>query len=538
MASTLSTSHPLDPVQAVSEGKIKNECHLSSPPARAPSLKKADWRFFCHVPGRHNSKQGFEAGIQPCWKVDDLIDVLSAEFVYCPAVIVGIKQVRGKPVYRIHYIGWGDSYDEDIKDSKRIFPESTFTKQVKLWAKLSDRLPYWPSIGYIRQPSIENDIGIAELKLEKKIYIRPCGQLNKFTSPYHHGVWLESFRLESFEKDKNIRKVAGLEYPNTVFQMEFQTAFEACESNLVAKCINFRFDGSLELNLLKEMKTQWKEKKKVEKEKNKLKSIDEKETILSQKGEKPIGSSHHGRNGNNGNGNGEYEINKDTVDSNGLRRRQARIKFGEMEDVAVNNSHAAVNNTNNTTVNNVRQSQLTSSILILKGQIQLNVDKHLVFDLLPSTMEKSNSMDKYLHHYYQHLHLHSNQPMNGTTNENQVDEEQSFQWKDQNTSLLCAGNTISVLRNYTEESSHEKESPSQPQSSRSTHQSFDKSFARKSKHPKRFGSANSTDSTIPKVIERTGRMNNNTATFTINSDASDEVEVIDEITITKRSRCW
>lgn len=138
----------------------------------------------------------------------------------------------------------------------RIFPGYSVVKKVKLWAKLSDKFPNWPCIGFIRQPVADQKIGMDELKLEKKLYVIPCGKINKYTSPYFHGVWLDTSRLEPFMRNYEHRKARGLEHQQRFFTEEFTVALEDCEANAEAGIINFRFNGSFEEVTYRQFRTE------------------------------------------------------------------------------------------------------------------------------------------------------------------------------------------------------------------------------------------------------------------------------------------
>lgn len=128
---------------------------------------------------------------------------------------------------------------------KRLGPGYTNVKKVKLWAKLNEKTPWWPCIGYIRTPVFGSAIGVNELKVEKKLYIEPCGRANKFITPFFRGVWLPTNKMEPYGTQCDARKANGLDYHLKTFVEEFELALADCEAN-PAVIAHFRFSGSLD----------------------------------------------------------------------------------------------------------------------------------------------------------------------------------------------------------------------------------------------------------------------------------------------------
>lgn len=98
----------------------------------------------------------------------------------------------------MHYLGWKESFDETISDPARLFKAQTYTMRIKVWVRFPSKMPCWPCIAFIRQPVLDNDEGMGELRAMPKVYVTPCGTFNKYTKPYHHGVWIHSKNLSSF----------------------------------------------------------------------------------------------------------------------------------------------------------------------------------------------------------------------------------------------------------------------------------------------------------------------------------------------------
>ncbi|RYH14837.1 hypothetical protein EON65_32900 [archaeon] len=112
----------------------------------------------------------------------------------------------------MHYLGWDESFDETISDPSRLAKGFTFTNRVKVWTRFSTKMPAWPCVGFLRQPVVDSEEGMNELRAEPKVYLLPCGPLNKYITPYHHGVWIHSKHLSSFSEKLEACKSEALDF--------------------------------------------------------------------------------------------------------------------------------------------------------------------------------------------------------------------------------------------------------------------------------------------------------------------------------------
>eukprot|EP01031_Cornospumella_fuschlensis_P032834 gene32834-39700_t len=154
-------------------------------------------------------------------KVGDDVDILS-NFVYHCGRIVKISQ-RG---WRVHYLGWDDSYDETIGDPARLAESQTFTFR----------------------PMVDNEDGMDELRAEPKVYLVPCGPINKYMLPYHHGVWIHSKHLASLSGKLEECKSEAMSFKYDFADLFAQALDELQTRYKDALDLPLKFDGSLELN--------------------------------------------------------------------------------------------------------------------------------------------------------------------------------------------------------------------------------------------------------------------------------------------------
>eukprot|EP01031_Cornospumella_fuschlensis_P032858 gene32858-39730_t len=155
------------------------------------------------------------------FKVGDDVDILS-NFVYHCGRIVKISQ-RG---WRVHYLGWDDSYDETIGDPARMAGSQTFTFK----------------------PIVDNEDGMDELRAEPKVYLVPCGPINKYMLPYHHGVWIHSKHLSSLSAKLEECKSEAMSFKYDFADLFMQAVEELQTRYKDALDLPLQFDGSLELN--------------------------------------------------------------------------------------------------------------------------------------------------------------------------------------------------------------------------------------------------------------------------------------------------
>ena len=82
-------------------------------------------------------------------------------------------------IITVKYIGWSSEWNETLKRmseiTSRIVSHGTFVKKCKIWVKISDNLPKWPGIVYIRKPKPGSAKGISYLKEEQRLYIELYG---------------------------------------------------------------------------------------------------------------------------------------------------------------------------------------------------------------------------------------------------------------------------------------------------------------------------------------------------------------------------
>lgn len=179
------------------------------------------------------------------WMKGDFVDVLDPKSeVYCPGEIL---EVFADERYLIKYLGWEDSWNEEIswKDVDRLLPAESYVFRCKAWVKLSTKLKSWPCVVYVRKPRLGSKIGENYLRDETRLCVVPCGD-GPCLKPYKHGVWYEVKKISPFliNREKNIAD--GLENLESRAKETFVKAIsELIDSDI--KDYVFKFDGTLEV---------------------------------------------------------------------------------------------------------------------------------------------------------------------------------------------------------------------------------------------------------------------------------------------------
>lgn len=175
------------------------------------------------------------------FQIGDLVDVLDEkDNLWSPAVVYGVHNKDNK--YAIKYVGWPDEYNETVAlASGRLSPGGTHVCRAKAWVRLHDKLCWWPSIVYIRKPA--GEVGISNLRDEKKVFIKPCGENAYPIRPYAHGVWRNATSVSPFAHRYEVRYYAGVSEAKLTNM--FQVAIDEIKQS-DAMNLSFRFDGSYE----------------------------------------------------------------------------------------------------------------------------------------------------------------------------------------------------------------------------------------------------------------------------------------------------
>eukprot|EP01033_Poteriospumella_lacustris_P005417 gene5417-3859_t len=183
--------------------------------------------------------------------VGDEVDV-AIDDVYCPATIIAVTQTY----VRIHYLGWEDpSYDTNIHDMGILYPPFSYVQRVKIWAGLSNRIPYWPCVAYIR-PAVNNlPVGVAYLKSEKCIFVIPAMKHLPELAEWAAGRWIDTYSFQAFSKNFTRKKLLQPSLENFL-----ETAMFELENDPHSRAVSaLRFVGSYEHYTSVEL---WKEEKK------------------------------------------------------------------------------------------------------------------------------------------------------------------------------------------------------------------------------------------------------------------------------------
>jgi hypothetical protein len=180
----------------------------------------------------------------------DEIDLLDENDVYCPAIVVALNPLK------INYLGWGENWDEILreKDRHRIqFPGGKYVKKCKAWVKYHKDACHWPSILYLRNPKEGSKLGSSYLKDETRVFVRPLGRVEttKYLRNYSSGVWINTSHVWPFHIVLEKRWTENGMDPK--FQLIFQEALEAIHSPDLLD-INFKFNGSLDISSQKKTK--------------------------------------------------------------------------------------------------------------------------------------------------------------------------------------------------------------------------------------------------------------------------------------------
>jgi hypothetical protein len=99
----------------------------------------------------------------------------------------------------------------------------------KAWVMLSDKMPHWPCVVYIRTPFSAS--GADFLRTEKRVFIVPTGKKAYPLIPYYPGVWFATKHISPFRgpyQDERIR--AGIGHSNSKLAENFKVAIDTIMS--------------------------------------------------------------------------------------------------------------------------------------------------------------------------------------------------------------------------------------------------------------------------------------------------------------------
>lgn len=140
----------------------------------------------------------FSKRLPSSFKIGEGVDV-AVDDIYCPATIVQSTEMY----VRIHYLGWDSCFDTNIHDMSILYPPFSYVQRVKVWAGLSNKIPYWPCVAYIR-PAVKNSPnGVAYLKSERCIFVVPALQYLKLPEleEWAGGRWLDTYSFLAFSRN-------------------------------------------------------------------------------------------------------------------------------------------------------------------------------------------------------------------------------------------------------------------------------------------------------------------------------------------------
>jgi hypothetical protein len=210
------------------------------------------------------------------WRVNDLVDVLDDNKVYCPAIIIRIK-----PRIKCSFIGWSEEWDEEIQNPmQRIFPSGQYVKQYKSWVLINPARPclYWPCILYMRIPENGNKDAVNYLKNESQgnvilcmlyemcelsiyilymynvydviiVYVIPFNSNCKHVKLYKNGLWIptsqvQPYHTEDMEFIQNMYKIVN----KSTYKNDFQEAVEEANvyrhKDMFDVLFQFNYNGS------------------------------------------------------------------------------------------------------------------------------------------------------------------------------------------------------------------------------------------------------------------------------------------------------
>ena len=209
--------------------------------------------------------------------VNEEIDLLDENDVYCPAIIIN-KTVS---TLQINYIGWGMTWNEYLteKDLDRIsYPSGRYVKKYKGWVKYHKDCCHWPSLIYIRYPKEGSKLGSNYLKEEYKIYVKPFTSRSSSSSSTSststssssstssasaysdvndikylrhiadHGMWINTIHVWPYHVNLSQRwKENGI---NSKYSTIFRKALKECEASS-ALSSSFKFHGSYDITQIK-----------------------------------------------------------------------------------------------------------------------------------------------------------------------------------------------------------------------------------------------------------------------------------------------
>jgi hypothetical protein len=181
--------------------------------------------------------------------VNEEIDLLDENDVYCPAVIIK------KSPFQINYVGWGNTWNEYLtdKDFHRIsYPAGKYVKKYKGWVRYHKECCHWPSVIYIRQPKEGSKLGSNYLKEEHKVYVKPFGSnlqdIKHLRYIAEHGTWINTTQIWPYNVNLAKRWKENGEDPK--FSSSFHDAVKECEASDYLS-LSFKFNGSFDVAQMK-----------------------------------------------------------------------------------------------------------------------------------------------------------------------------------------------------------------------------------------------------------------------------------------------
>jgi len=189
---------------------------------------------------------GLEAG--------DLIDIACVpDDVYCPAEYHSTSQGN---VY-VGWVGWKGWENVVCEKPDEVIQRANGerVRLAKAWVMLSDKIPHWPCIVYIRTPFSES--GADFLRSEKRAFIVLTGKKGYPIGPYYpHGVWFNTKHITPFRGSyQNERIRAGIDHSNPKLAENFKVAIDTIMSpqfRLHREPVvdhPFRWDGALDAGM-------------------------------------------------------------------------------------------------------------------------------------------------------------------------------------------------------------------------------------------------------------------------------------------------
>lgn len=169
------------------------------------------------------------------WSIGEVVEVLDKSIgIYSPATIIQLDPIK------VQYIGWGDEWNESIDDVSRIIPFPTNVSKCKCWVRFSDKLCWWPSVVFIRNPIIGSKAALEFLKTETRVFVKPCGNCAAMKQ-FQNGAWITTSKISPFFRNTTRRIRAGEE---SKLKSNFVDAVEELSSISDAVDHNFKFEGT------------------------------------------------------------------------------------------------------------------------------------------------------------------------------------------------------------------------------------------------------------------------------------------------------